>query len=51
MATVLTAALLPSLLGNGDIYVTITTSFSAEAISSFLPSGTLADLERIIYAP
>ena len=35
MATVLTASLLPSPLRNGDISVTITTSFSGEAICSF----------------
>ena len=51
---VLTASLLPSPLGNGDISVSIT-SMNGEEICRVelveLPGGTLADLEKILCDP
>eukprot|EP00435_Cladocopium_sp_Y103_P023109 s1043_g5.t1 len=49
---VLTASLLPSPLGNGDISVNITTSFNGEDVCTVhLPGGTLADLEKVLCDP
>ena len=48
---VLTASLLPSPLGNGDISVSITSMNGEEICRVELPWGTLADLEKILCDP
>ena len=49
MAKVFTASVSPSRVGNGDVSVTIVTSFSGEDVCSFqMPGGTLADLEGVL---
>ena len=50
MAKVFTASVSPSRVGNGDVSVTIVTSFSGEDVCSFqMPGGTLADLEGVLF--
>ena len=48
---VLTASLLPSPLGNGDISVSITSMNGEEICRVELPGGTLADLETFLCDP
>ena len=49
MAKVFTASVSPSQVGNGDVSVTIVTSFSGEDVCSFqMSGGKLADLEGVL---